>query len=336
MVKAAIYARISSDDGTALGVARQVEDCERLAVELGWEVAEVYVDNDVSAYSGKKRPAFERMVADLRDGYRDGVLVYHLDRLTRRPIELEQFLEVLAEAKVTDLRFVASGGLDLGTGDGLLVARMLAAVAASESATKSRRVRRKMDEVAAAGRPHGGARAFGFEADKITVNPVQAEVIRKMVARYIAGESLRSIAQWLDDEGVRTVLGGQWKTSTLRSLIRSGRIAGPREHRGEVVGPAVWEPIITVEQREKVLARMAEAANNPRRTPRRYLLSGMLRCGKCGNPLFSAARRSRRRYVCMAGPDHGGCGRLTIVAPPVEELVGAAVLYRLDTPERGC
>ncbi|MEO6988327.1 MAG: recombinase family protein, partial [Aquihabitans sp.] len=79
MVKAAIYARISSDDGTALGVARQVEDCERLAVELGWEVAEVYVDNDVSAYSGKKRPAFERMVADLRDGYRDGVLVYHLD-----------------------------------------------------------------------------------------------------------------------------------------------------------------------------------------------------------------------------------------------------------------
>jgi site-specific DNA recombinase len=333
MVKAAIYARISSDDGTALGVARQVEDCKRLAAELGWEVAEVYVDNDVSAYSGKKRPAYERMVADLRDGYRDGVVVYHLDRLTRRPIELEQFLEVLTEAKVTNLRFVASGGMDVGTGDGLLVARMLAAVAAAESETKSRRVRRKMDEVAAAGRPHGGAPAFGFERDKVTHNPAQAETIRRIADRYIAGESWRSIAQWLDDEGVRTVAGGPWTTTTLRSLLKSGRIAGLREHRGEVIGPAVWEPIITIEQREKILARMADAATNRRRTPRRYLLSGMLRCGRCGNRLYSSPRKNRRRYVCLSGPDHGGCGHLTIVAPPVEELVTAAVLYRLDTPE---
>jgi DNA invertase Pin-like site-specific DNA recombinase len=73
---AAIYARISSDaEGTGLGVARQVEDCDRLAERLGWAVAEVYADNDISAYSGKRRPAYERMLADLRDGLRDGVLV---------------------------------------------------------------------------------------------------------------------------------------------------------------------------------------------------------------------------------------------------------------------
>jgi site-specific DNA recombinase len=39
-----------------------------------------------------------------------------------------------------------------------------------------------------------------------------------------------------------------------------------------------------------------------------------------------------RRYVCLSGPDHGGCGRLTVVAGPLEELIAAAVLYRLDTP----
>ncbi|HYO19414.1 MAG TPA: recombinase family protein, partial [Dermatophilaceae bacterium] len=90
---AAIYARISSDvEGSGMGVARQVEDCQRLAKQLGWAVAEVYEDNDFSAYSGKKRPAYQRMLADLSDGTRDGVLVYHLDRLTRRPIELEEFL----------------------------------------------------------------------------------------------------------------------------------------------------------------------------------------------------------------------------------------------------
>jgi site-specific DNA recombinase len=49
--------------------------------------------------------------------------------------------------------------------------------------------------------------------------------------------------------------------------------------------------------------------------------------------LYSAARQTTRRYVCLAGPDHGGCGRLTVVAAPVEELIAKAVLYRLDTSE---
>lgn len=162
--------------GRRPGRGRQLEDCRRLARELGWIVAEEYVDNDLSAYSGKARPAYERMLADLDDGARDAVVVYHTDRLTRRPIELEQFVNVLTGASVHHVRLVAGGDLDVGNGDGLLVARMMSAVAANESATKSRRVRRKMDEVAASGMPHGGyIRPFGFEDDKITHRPQEAE-----------------------------------------------------------------------------------------------------------------------------------------------------------------
>lgn len=332
---AALYARISSDqEGAGLGVARQLEDCRRRARELGWTVAEEYVDNDLSAYSGKARPAYERMLADLTDGARDGVVVYHTDRLTRRPIELEQFVNVLTAASVRDVQFVAGGDLDVGNGDGLLVARMMSAVAANESATKSRRIRRKMDEVAASGKPHGGyIRPFGFEDDKITHRPQEAEIIRVLVARYLAGESFRSLATWLETEGIRTVQGGQWLSGTLRLLLSSARIAGLRRHRGQVIGPAAWEPIITEADRAKVLARMAERAAAGHRSPRRYLLTGLLRCGRCGGVLFSAARQDARRYVCLSGPDHGGCGRLTIVAPPVEQLIAEGVLYRLDTPE---
>ncbi|MDQ1740944.1 MAG: site-specific recombinase [Pseudonocardiales bacterium] len=73
---AAIYARISSDqDGPGLGVQRQVEDGRKLASQRGWVVAEEYVDNDVSAYSGKRRPAYQRMLADLVAGERDAVIV---------------------------------------------------------------------------------------------------------------------------------------------------------------------------------------------------------------------------------------------------------------------
>jgi site-specific DNA recombinase len=58
-VRAAIYARISSDtDGTRAGVDRQLADCHTLATSLGWSVAQEYVDNDISAYSGKRRPEY--------------------------------------------------------------------------------------------------------------------------------------------------------------------------------------------------------------------------------------------------------------------------------------
>ena len=59
----------------------------------------------------------------------------------------------------------------------------------------------------------------------------------------------------------------------------------------------------------------------------------MLRCGKCQGVLYSSPRQDTRRYVCLSGPDHGGCGRLTVVAAPVEDLITRAVLLRLDSPE---
>ena len=334
MKSAAVYARISSDDGQALGVKRQLEDCRKLAASLGWAVGDEYVDNDLSAYSGKPRPEYQRMLTDLTDGARDAVLIYHVDRLTRRPIELEQFLDVLTAAKVRHVRFVAGGDLDIGNGDGLMVLRMLLAVAANESATKSRRVKRKMEQNAAAGLPHGGyRRPFGYAEDKVTIVPAEADAIRTLAERYVAGESLRSLASWLDAEGITTVGGGPWRTPTLRALLTSGRIAGLRDHQGAVLGPAVWEPIITEQTRARILARMGEQSRTGRRSPRRYLLSGMLRCGKCQGVLFSAARQDTRRYVCLSGPDHGGCGRLTVVAAPVEDLITRAVLLRLDSPE---
>src|SRR5690348_9505206 len=140
----AVYARISQDrEGDGLGVTRQVDDCRAEAERRGWTIAEVYIDDDVSAYSGKRRPAYEQMLSDLTDGLRDAVIVWHIDRLHRRPIELEQFVATCTRAGVNDV-VTLHGTFDLGSGDGLLVARLLSAVAANESDAKRRRGRRKM------------------------------------------------------------------------------------------------------------------------------------------------------------------------------------------------
>jgi len=87
---------------------------------------------------------------------------------------LEQFADVLTMACVGLVQFVAGAQVDVASGDGLLVLRVLGPVAANESASKSRRVRRKLDEVAAAGRPHRGSqRLSGFEDDRITQRPTK-------------------------------------------------------------------------------------------------------------------------------------------------------------------
>jgi DNA invertase Pin-like site-specific DNA recombinase len=331
---AAIYARISQDrTGEALGVQRQIADCQAEAERRGWPVAEVYVDDDLSAWNGKPRPAYARLLADVRDGLRDAVVVYHLDRLHRAPRELEEFVAVCEQAGVAHVATV-QGDVHLRNGDGLLVARLLAAVAANESDAKSRRVRRKMRELAEHGRPHGGGtRSFGYEPDGVTVRESEAAVIRELAGRLLAGESLSSLCRWLNDTGVPTVRGKEWRTTTLRQMLRSARISGQREHQGEIVGPGAWPAIITSTQTARIRALLDDPARRSNRTARRYLLTGLLRCHACGQTLVAHPRGGVRRYGCKRSADQPGCGKTYVTAAPVEELIAEAVLYRLDSPD---
>ena len=334
VTSAAIYARISSDQtGDRLGVQRQLEDCRKLVLEKGWQVVGEYIDNDISAFKGNARPEYARMLEDIEAGRVDAVVAYHQDRLTRRPMEWEQFVELCDKAGVQQFVTVTSD-ISFGNDNGMLVARITAAVAANESARKSARIQRKIQQNVEQGKPNGGAqRPFGYEADKLTVRESEAEILRALVDRFLAGESVRSLVAWMNTEEIPTTGAAEnWRTPTLRQILISGRIAGLRDHHGEAAGPAAWPALITEAKHDQVLALFQTKKVSGRRAPRSYLLSGMLRCGKCGHRLYSSVRGARRRYVCSSGPDHGGCGGLTIVAQPVEEWIAAAVLMRLDTP----
>ena len=330
----AIYARISQDrDGDGLGVTRQLTDCRAEAAKLGWEVAEEYVDDDVSAWSGKTRPAYERMLADVGARERDAIVAWHLDRLYRRPIELERLINVCAAVGLSDLRTV-HGSYDLGSGDQLMAARFVVAVAANESDKKRIRAKRKMLEIAEAGRPHGGGtRPFGFEKDRITHNREEAEVIRQLASRVLAGESLASVARWLAKEDGTPVTGAPWRTPVLRQLLLNPRIYGIRVHEGKPIGPAVWEPIISPEQGAALHSVLTDPSRAKNRGARRYLLSGLCRCARCGTTMVSVPRYEERRYLCRSGHDFGGCGSMAISAAPTEKIAAEMVMMRLDTPE---
>lgn len=178
----------------------------------------------------------------------------------------------------------------------------------------------------------GGPRAFGFQHDKETHLAAEADVIRLLAARALAGETLISLATWLQSNDVRTVEGKEWCMNTVRTLLTNPRNWDMRVHQGQIIGTATWAPIITAEQGKRLQRLLLDPARRTNRSARRYLLTGLLLCGICGTRLNSAPRGEICRYRCRTGPDSRGCGGIYIYAEMLEKFIAKAVLYRLDSP----
>ena len=177
MTRAAVYCRISKDDeGQAAGVKRQERDGRQLATSKGWTVADVLVDNDMSAYNGRVRPGYDRLLAGLADGTFDAVVAWKYDRLSRTGVRgLAPLLDALDDRPLVCVH----DSIDTSTPMGEGIAAMLASMAKQESANIGTRVRSHKAERAAQGLPSGGARAFGYEADGMTVRKDEARAYRK-------------------------------------------------------------------------------------------------------------------------------------------------------------
>jgi site-specific DNA recombinase len=188
----------------------------------------------------------------------DVILAYSNSRLTRRPLELEELIR-LHESTGVRLATVVSGDDDLSTADGRMVARIKASVDAAEAERVSERTRRAKLQRARQGQPMtGGGRPFGYANDRLTVIDAEAAAIRDAARRVLGGESLVSIvSDWNRTGTPATVHGGLWTQRTLRGILRSPRIAGLSEHRGKVVGAAVWPAIIDRDSWERIRAEIS-------------------------------------------------------------------------------
>ncbi len=298
----------------------------------GWTVAEVYVDNDVSAWTGRRRPAYEALVEAVEAGDVDVVVCWDNDRLVRRPIELEALIPILESADVR-VQTVNSGEYDLSTSSGQTNARLRGVIAADEMKKKSERQIAAAADNARKGRlAGGGTRPYGFADDRMTIVPEEADEVRGMVEAILSGQSLRGLVGDLNRRKVPTVTGARWQSPVLRRLLTSGRIAGLREYRGEIVAGAVWPAIVDREPWETVRALLLDPKRRRNGRPSRYLLTGGLTiCGLCGANIVSRPKQGQRSLVCAR--DLGGCGGIRVQCDPLEDLVVEAVLDALDSPE---
>lgn len=333
---AAIYCRISHDpSGERLGVRRQELDCSEQAQRRGWLVAEVYVDDDRSAYCTRKpRPEYQRLLRDIAAGRRDGVMIWRLDRLHRQPRELEEFI-VLCDKHSVALATV-TGDVDLSNSQGRLLARAWGAFAAHESEIKGERLSRAAHDRACRGlMPSSGAtRPYGFVRGGAAIVPKEAAVLREAARRLLSGESLRSISMDYNRRRIPTLRGSKWQGSTLRTMLAHPRLAGSSTYHGEIVGKGLWKPILTKRESERVRALLSDPSRrswDP--AVRWHMLTGLVRCGRCGEGLRTRTRHGAPSYSCNRIATMRACGRVSIPAELLEQYTLDRMCERLASAE---
>jgi site-specific DNA recombinase len=334
-VRAAIYCRISADDQRdELGVRRQETNGRRLIEGRGWACAGIYCDNNRSASSERvHRPEFARLMTDVALGLVDVVVVQNQDRLTRRVDELEQIARALRAAGHRSSWTIAAGEQRIDSTNARLGYRVKGLFDAAYSEYISEKVMEKKDELAAQGRPAGGgSRAYGYEPDRITPREAEAAIVVEVAERIARKEPIYAIAADLNARGVRSATGKEWSPNQLRNTVTSPRVAGLRQHRGEIVGEAAWPALLPRALWERVRAITSDPSRQRVGRPVTALLTGILACGRCGSTLMAGPNNGKPAYACMKRPNRPGCGRLAIAREPLDELITEALLRRLDGP----
>ncbi|MEO5499456.1 MAG: recombinase family protein [Candidatus Saccharimonadales bacterium] len=337
MARAGLYLRLSEDKhGDELGVTRQREDCEALAQLRGYDVVLVESDNDLSAKGHVARPGFESVLRAVDEGRVDVIVAYNWDRLTRNRHDTLRLIEQ-GQRHQTVIALVRGSDMDLSTPAGRMVAGILAEVARNEIDVKSERQIRANKQRAEAGLPHFVSRPYGYTRQAVVVED-EAQVLNQMADHFLSGWSTTEITRWLNDENIPSASGTTWSRRVVKDHLLSKRNAGIRVYKGQDF-PATWTPIYSAELHERIVSEWKRRHGEGTRAKadnRRYLLTGLLICGKCQGPMAGGANSdngqpSRRKYRCIKSDKGAGCGNIMRLAETIEHLVTESVLYRLDS-----
>ena len=340
-MRAALYARFSTDLQRAESIADQLATCRVFCEQSSLVVTHEYEDAAISGASMANRPGLASLICDARAGLFDVVVTEALDRLSRSQGDVATLFEDLRHYGVS-IRTISEGEVEeLAIGlKGTMNALFLRETA--------RKTRRGLAGVAKEGR-HTGGRVYGYKIKRELdahgqfvpglreIDEVEAEVVRGVFRDYAAGASPRAIAASLNARGLPAPRGGAWNASTINgNAARGNGLLHNQLYRGLMVwGRQTWSKsretgarhsrlapetqrvetevphlrIVSEELWEAVRQRYAAVALGPQskgpesaRRPVR-LLSGLVRCGVCSGPLIIGGAGGR--LVCSVRRERG-------------------------------
>jgi DNA invertase Pin-like site-specific DNA recombinase len=328
--RAVAYGRISEDDlDRRDGVDDQLRRAEAHVERRGWDLVDTFRDDDLSAYSGKPRPGYEALMAEVAAGRVDTIVVRHIDRLWRDDLEAATGRKFLRQHRVLLAEY---GGMEypLWTAHGQQMARTMGGNATFESDIKSERVREAAERRAQEGRMNGVC-PFGWRrlhertasgrvlSSREVVHEPEAEVVREITARLLRGDSLTGItadlnARQVPPPGAEFIFrhkrraegnadGALWGKTSVKKLALRESNAGLRVwHKGEPderLVPGTWPALVEEADWRRVRALLTAEGRDKRKTrpgSRQHLLSwGLGYCSVCGGVL-RVARKGRKGY----------------------------------------
>ena len=349
-MRAAIYARYSSDLQTDASIDDQVRLCRERLEQEGHELIEVFSDYAISGGHLKSRPGMMSLMARAREGDFEVVISEALDRISRDQEDIAAIFKRLNHADVKILTLSEGYVSELHIGlKGTMNALFL-----KDLADKTRRGQRGRVE---AGKIPGG-NSYGYQMVRTIqengtiltgerrIDADQAAIVRRIFAEYVAGSTPRAIAARLNQEGVPSPRGGLWNASTINgSRQRRNGILNNDLYRGDIIynrqrfikdpetgkrssrlnsehlwvtHPAPHLRIIdeqTWDASQSLKGRYSSKSGNKRQTKKR-LLTGLIKCGSCGGAMTII---NRERYSCSARRERGTCNSPTSIAAGVLE-----------------
>lgn len=297
-MRAALYCRVSTleqaTEGYSIGV--QKEKLKHYANAQSYEIAGIYSDE---GFSGKNlaRPEMERLLCDVKSDKIDVVLIYKLDRLSRKVKDVLELVELFDKFSVS--LYSLGENLDLSSPFGRAALKMSATFSELERETIVERMemgkhaRAKSGKYTCPGKPPFGYR-LNRELDRLEIVQIEAEAIREMFVKYTEGCSFRKLYEYCKHRFPDIKYFSN--PMCCKPIIERPLYAGYFNHCGELIKAVNCEPIISYEtylRAQEVVERnrtVREHDNTP------YLLTGLITCGVCG------------RAFCGKRREHKSCG----------------------------
>ncbi|MFC1846667.1 recombinase family protein [Chloroflexota bacterium] len=320
-MKAAVYCRVSTDDqgreGTSLQT--QLEACQGYCKQKGYQIKRHFNET----YSGLviERPKLDELRKMVRANDIDVIVIYCLDRISRDPThgviltqELEKYnikLEAVTETvESTDL--------------GKLISYIRGFASKLEAEKiRERTMRGKQARLKEGKLPQGtGIGLYGYKWDKESGRRIiieeEAKIVTRIFTMILQGKSFNRVAIDLNSDSIKTKNDSKWHPLTVRKIATSEVYTGktyfgktkrigktrviPQPKKDWILLPKVTPPIITQEMFDKTQQAILQAKKSrPTRKSSPYLLTGFMRCSKCGSTIGGTTLHSKYRYYQCRG-----------------------------------
>lgn len=365
MLRAAIYARFSTNLQSDRSIDDQITLCRYFADQRGYSVVQIYSDAAKSGASIFDRDGLRQMLKDAEAAAYDVLIVEAFDRLSRDQADMHSIFRHLTFNQINVL------SVNDGSGDTINVTLrgLMSQLYREDNAHKVRRglTGRIQDGLSSGGKSYG-YRPDPLQTGGLIIVEEQAAVVLRIYEAFRDGKSARTIARELNEDGVPAPKGKHWTVSTLLGSAsrQNGILHNPlyvgeriwnRQHfvkhpaTGRRVSrsnpPEEWKRAQVPELRivSDELWQIAAAHRKPGRPFRearmmrrpKHALSGRIFCGACGSPMHLSGRNraGKSRLRCFASDSRAACtAQRTFILDEVYALLFPSLLAELKETDQ--